>query len=178
MRACGPEGKKACVPWHLSSQVIHHYMCPHTAYYVCYYICVLILHPIHTTIHVSSFYYMLAGDTLLYMCPHTSYYIYYCICVLVLHTIYTIIYIYVLILLHARRRRARPSRATAWDWCKGPHTTIYVSSYYYICVLIVHVLVVQRHETVAKVLILLYMCPQSARPSRATAWDWSSYVIL
>ncbi len=33
-----------------------------------------------------------------------------------------------------------------------PHTTIYVSSYYYICVL-----------------IRLYMCPHSARPSRATA---------
>ena len=160
MRACGPEGKKACVPWHLSFQAIYYCMCPHTAYNICYYMCP----------HTSSY-------TYYYMCPHTSYCIYYCICVLVLHTVYTIIYIYVLILLHARRRRARPSRATAWDWCKGPHTTIHVSSYYYICVLIVHVLVVQRHETVAKVLILLYMCPQSARPSRATAWDWSSYVI-
>jgi hypothetical protein len=125
-------------------------MCPHTT------TCVLIL-------LYGSLYHYICFLILLYMCPHTTIYVsafyYVCVCVLMLlyymslslslslshththtkaplvithqHPIYS-----VLMLLYVVVCRARPY--------KFPHTTIHVSSYYYICVL-----------------ILLCMCPHT-----------------
>jgi hypothetical protein len=46
-----------------------------------------------------------------------------------------------------------------------PHTTIYVSSYYYICVLILRYMCAEMEQPLMHqqcVLILLYMCPHTA----------------
>ena len=134
-------------------------MCPHATIYVssCYYICVLILLYMcpHTTICVLI---------LLYMCPQTS------ICVLILlnmcpHT--------------TGRGRARfllpcrPARASRRGVCMCVHANsllprCYVSSYYYVCVL-----------------ILLYMCLRTTFPCPRwrltrthTSVCVSSYILL
>ncbi len=84
----------------------------------------------HTTIYVSSYYYICV-HILLYMCPHTTIYVSsYCyICV----PIYmcpdtTVVAAY-------KRPRILVYRRPLLYMCP----TIYVSSYHYICVLILHV---------------------------------------
>jgi hypothetical protein len=110
----------------LEVQVIYCYMCPHTTIYVSsyYYICVLILLYMcphmcpHTTIYVSSYY---------YMCPRTTkqagpvdlptnenY-----ICVLIL-----------LYMCPRTTKQAGPVDLPTNENYTCPHTTIYVSSYY------------------------------------------------
>jgi hypothetical protein len=135
------------------------YMCPHTSTCVLIqlYMCSQALHasmrsgreegvcavapqlPGNIPLYVSSHCILCM---LLYMCPHTSSYTYYYICVLILHTIYTTVYVSSYFILYIL-------------------SYTYMSSYYYMLAGDVHVLVVQRHETDAKVLILLYMCPHT-----------------
>ena len=93
-------------------------MCPHTTIYVSsyYYMCP------HTTVCMSSYHYMCPYATtticfliLLYMRPHTTIYVFY-ICVLILLYMCSHTTIHVSAYFYMR-----------------PHTIMYVSSYYYTC---------------------------------------------
>jgi hypothetical protein len=97
----------------------------------------------HATVYVSS-YYCICVLILLYMCPHATVYVssYYCICVLILlymcpHALLTLVSSVlknIVGLLQEFDAVHVPIEVRSLYMC--PYTTIYVSSYYYICVLI------------------------------------------
>ncbi len=151
-----------------------HTKCPHTTIYVSSY-------------HYVSLHYYICVLTLLYICPHTPIYLassYYCISIAhsarlsgiapVPH-IYVSPYYYICvpILLYMCPHTTRAGIALAppraflqvfeaplLQLYMCPHTTIYVSSYYCICVLILILLYMCRAllQVFEAPLLLLYMC--------------------
>jgi hypothetical protein len=135
---------------YISSVCILLYMCPHTIYVSSYYyICVLILlyiYRLHTAVYVSSYSYISSVCILVYMCPHTT------------TTIHVSSYYYICVRRQqCKRESGKVSKTCLWNFRRTgvcplaklvsgrnicvrmllymrPHTTVYVSSYYYIYV--------------------------------------------
>ena len=106
------------------------YMCPYTTIYVSSYdyICVLILGYMSsrtaTCVLIILLYYICVLILLCHTCPHTTIVLYICP--------HTTIVLYMC--LHTRHRYYTTLDLAVVVF--RPHTTIYVSSYYYVCVLI------------------------------------------